>query len=285
MDPPVSDGWSVGVVVPARDEADRVEACLSSLRTTLRASLRDGSCREARIVVVADRCHDDTASVARGALGPWDEVVEVDDGNVGAARRRGTCRLLELLGHGGRAASARTWLLTTDADTVVPVDWVGAHLRLADAGAAGVAGVVRVDTFADHAVHADAIRRRFDHTYASHPDGTHPHVHGANLGVRADAYLAAGGWPTLATAEDHALWARLRADGWPTVSSIEAWVTTSGRRTGRAPLGFAGHLADLAPAVGYPNGGSEDLADPPDRIRVSDLVADVVDLAAAATPS
>jgi len=246
-------GWSVGVVVPARDEADRIAACVSSLRASLWASLGDGSCGEARIVVVADRCRDATATVARGPLGLLDEVVEVDYGNVGAARRRGTDGLLELLGYGGRAAAKRTWLLTTDADTVVPVDWVAAHLRLAEAGAAGVAGVVRVDTFADHAEHADAVRRRFDVTYAIHPDGTHPHVHGANLGVRADAYLAVGGWPTLATAEDHALWARLRSDGWPTVSSIEAWVTTSGRRVGRAPLGFAACLADLAPAVGHSN--------------------------------
>ncbi len=248
----MNDGWSVGVVVPARDEADRIAACVSSLRASLRASLGDGSCGEARIVVVADRCRDATATVARGPLGLLDEVVEVDYGNVGAARRRGTDRLLELLGH-GRAAAKRTWLLTTDADTVVPVDWVAAHLRLAEAGAAGVAGVIRIDTFADHPEHADAVRRRFDDTYATHPDGTHPHVHGANLGVRADAYLAVGGWPTLATAEDHALWARLRSDGWPTVSSIEAWVTTSGRRVGRAPLGFAACLADLAPAVGNSN--------------------------------
>lgn len=312
----MTEGWSVGVVVPARDEADRIGACLFSLRASLGACLDDGSCRQARIVVVADRCGDATAVAARRALGPHDEVLEVDVGNVGAARRHGTDRLLGLLGPGGgrtpdtRCASgtsdpsvrpsvgpavgpvdrARTWLLTTDADTVVPLDWVGAHLRLAEAGTAAVAGVVRVDTFAAHAVHADAVRRGFADTYAMHPDGTHPHVHGANLGVRADAYLAAGGWPALTTAEDHALWVRLRTGGWPTVSSIDAWVTTSGRPVGRAPRGFADHLVDLAPAVGHSNvsadraggtpSGQQDRGDGTSGLVGLADVADVVDLAA-----
>jgi hypothetical protein len=251
--------------------------------------------------VVADRCGDATAAAARQVLGPCDEVLEIDLGNVGAARRHGTDRLLDLFGvhepggagtsdtGGGPAGRSRTGLLTTDADTVVPPDWVGAHLRLADAGAAAVAGVVRVDTFAGHAVHADAVRRGFADTYAMHLDGTDPHVHGAHLGVRADTYLAAGGWPTLTTAEDHALWVRLRTGGWPTVSSIEAWVTTSGRPVGRAPRGFADHLVDLAPAFGHPNelaeragssaSGLQGRDDGTELIGRAD-VADVVDLAA-----
>ena len=35
--------------------------------------------------------------------------------------------------------------------------------------------------------------------------GQHAHVHGANLSFRASAYLEAGGFPELPTAEDHAL--------------------------------------------------------------------------------
>ena len=48
-------------------------------------------------------------------------------------------------------------------------------------------------------------KSRFRMTYQINTDGTHPHVHGANLGMRADAYLAAGGWNPLPTAEDHDL--------------------------------------------------------------------------------
>jgi RNA polymerase sigma-70 factor (ECF subfamily) len=44
-------------------------------------------------------------------------------------------------------------------------------------------------------------------------------VHGANLGIRASAYLAAGGFPPLPTAEDHALLAAaIRADPWGPVA-------------------------------------------------------------------
>ena len=39
-------------------------------------------------------------------------------------------------------------------------------------------------------------------------DGTHRHVHGANLGVRADLLDAVGGWRRLHTGEDHDLWQR-----------------------------------------------------------------------------
>ena len=80
-------------------------------------------------------------------------------------------------------------------------------------------------------------------TYQINSDNTHPHVHGANLGMRADAYLAAGGWNPLTTAEDHDMWGRLRAHTGAHLSDARLQVLTSGRRTGRAPLGFAGALA------------------------------------------
>ncbi len=241
------DGWAVGVVVPARDEAERIGPCLRAIRASLRASGRP----QAPIVVVADGCRDDTSALAGAALGPADAVVVADLANVGAARRVGTAHLLRLLGvDHGRSAASRTWLLGTDADSTVAPDWVAAHLRLARAGAAGVAGIVRVDSFAEH---PPVVASRFEGSYRLHADGSHPHVHGANIGVRADAYLDVGGWPRVATAEDHALWRRLRAAGWPTVSSIDPGVTTSGRRGGRAPNGFAGHLLALGEAPGRPS--------------------------------
>ena len=76
-----------------------------------------------------------------------------------------------------------------------------------------------------------------------HPDGSHPHVHGANLGVRADAYLKAGGWSHVETGEDHDLWSRLTEAGLRRLSSSAITVLTSGRRVGRAPNGFAEALA------------------------------------------
>lgn len=84
---------------------------------------------------------------------------------------------------------------------------------------------------------------RFRLSYLIRADGTHPHVHGANLGIRADVYLRSGGWSDRATAEDHDLWNRLFQNRAKRLSVGWVRVLTSGRRIGRAPHGFAAALA------------------------------------------
>lgn len=230
--------WSVAVVIPARNEAATIDTCIEAALAAL-----DG-CGGAdhTVVVVADRCGDDTAERARRRLGHHGVVLECDDANVGRARHRGARLALD---QWPGARRDRIWLATTDADSIVPAEWLQSQLRRADEGYAAVAGVVRVDSFDGLAPHVAA---RWAAAYAVAADGTHLHIHGANLGVRADAYEDVGGWPLVATAEDHALWTRLQAGGWATVSTIDAGVTTSGRRHGRAPLGFAHHLRALEAA-------------------------------------
>jgi hypothetical protein len=68
-------------------------------------------------------------------------------------------------------------------------------------------------------------------------------IHGANIGVRADAYLRAGGWADLKTVEDRDLWRRLLHTGAVTRSTAHIEVATSGRRVGRVPNDFADALA------------------------------------------
>jgi hypothetical protein len=75
--------------------------------------------------------------------------------------------------------------------------------------------------------------------------GPHPHVHGANLGIRASAYLAAGGFPPLRTAEDHALLAAATRAGCMVAQASDIAVETSGRRLARAPRGFGDLLRTL----------------------------------------
>lgn len=208
---------------------------MASLRAALRASGAPGW-----IVVVADGCSDDTADRARRALGAQGEVVECRAMSAGRARRLGTDRLLERL----ESAARDTWLATTDADGEVPITWLTTQLRLADVGADAVAGVVRLDDACDPRLAGLHVA-----SYRLDPDGTHPHVHGANLGVRAEAYVDVGGWRDLAVGEDHDLWDRLGDRGWVRLSSIESWVTTSGRCEGRAPDGFAADLAALDAAT------------------------------------
>jgi glycosyltransferase involved in cell wall biosynthesis len=225
--------WSVAVVVPAHDEAALIPLCLASIAV---ASAAVAGRALVSTFVVADACADATASVAR-AHGA--EVIEVSYRNVGAARASG---VRAALGAPGLAPAQRTWLASTDADTVVPPDWLGHQLDLADAGFVAVAGVVRVDSFLDHPAGTESA---FAEHYATEPGASHTHVHGANIGVRADAYLRAGGWEALGLAEEHDLWRRLGAAGERCLATTTLWVTTSGRTKGRADGGFADLLAGL----------------------------------------
>jgi hypothetical protein len=119
----------------------------------------------------------------------------------------------------------------------VPLDWIAVQLSLADAGVAAVAGIVRLAE--DGSAEAHELYRA---AYVTGTDGTHGHVHGANLALRADAYLDAGGWSDAALAEDHCLWERLKRRGWQLASPVSSTVITSPRLSGRAPRGFADWL-------------------------------------------
>jgi len=222
--------WTVGVVVPAQNEESTIEKCIH----TILISLERARVREAWVVIVADDCTDETVAFARRALGRRGEVLEIQARSAGAARRMGAARVLE---HFKDVESRHLWLANTDADTHVPADWIAVQLSLADSGVTGVAGIVRLDTGGDAAAHDI-----HNATYELSPLGTHTHVHGANLSMRADAYLDVGGWSKLPLAEDHCLWRRLRLRGWRVSSPVQSVVITSPRLEGRARGGFADSL-------------------------------------------
>jgi glycosyltransferase involved in cell wall biosynthesis len=225
--------WHIAVLIPARDEAALLPRCLRSVQQAC-ALLPAGVTSD--VIVMSDGSCDETVPIARVMLhGTRGAVLETDACNVGIARALAAQTALVRY----RGNLSQCWLANTDADCEVPQTWLLDQLRLAQRGYTAVAGIVDVDCFAEHRAIVEA---RFRMTYQINADGTHPHVHGANLGVRADAYLMAGGWNALATAEDHDLWRRLCVDG-NHVSDARLQVTTSGRRVGRAPLGFAGALA------------------------------------------
>jgi cellulose synthase/poly-beta-1,6-N-acetylglucosamine synthase-like glycosyltransferase len=222
--------WSVGVVIPAHDEELTIETCILSV---LR-SLSTGGVEKHWIVVVADHCTDRTIERARRALRGAGEVLEVRAHSAGAARRAGAARVLQ---HWHTLDHAEIWLANTDADSYVREDWVTVQLGLADEGVTAVAGIVHLDAAGSAAAH-EAFRR----SYLTSAQGTHTHVHGANLSVRADAYEDVGGWSNLALAEDHCLWGRLRSRGWRVSSPVSSVVITSSRLQGRAKGGFADTL-------------------------------------------
>jgi hypothetical protein len=162
-------------------------------------------------------------------------VIECAVGSPGAARRLGVAAVLR---HFTEKNPRRVWLANTDADSHVPADWVDTHLQHADANAEAVAGIVQLDPYGL----SEDLRELYDRIYVLAPDGTHTHVHGANLGVRADAYLEAGGWSDVAVAEDHCLWNRLLRRGSRLFSPVASVVHTSARLRGRAVGGFADTL-------------------------------------------
>lgn len=205
---------SVAVVIPARDEADLIVRCLASIGAE-------------RIIVVADSCVDNTAQIARSRGA---EVIEITDANVGVARAVGCEAALR--------HPDIDWIACTDADSAVPPNWIDEQLRLAAMGADVVVGTVRPD-FAD----LTALQTRA--WLATHQPGVaNGHVHGANLGIRASAYLSVGGFAPVSEHEDNDLVDRLAAAGFTITPTAAIDVLTSGRAFGRTPGGYARYLRD-----------------------------------------
>jgi glycosyltransferase involved in cell wall biosynthesis len=256
---------AVAVIVPARNEQEYVGACLRSIRRAL-DELPAGIATT--VTIVLDRCVDRTPDRVGALIERWPQASALWVAAVGGVaavgvRRAGTAAGPEpayivagsgvgaLRDLGVRDALARlvahppaaTWLLSTDADTTVAPDWALAHLELAGTGACGVAGVAELA--GDAPLSPDARRRYRAIVDGGLDDDRHRHVYGANLGVRADAYLRVGGFPADGAGEDHGLWHRLRCAGYPLVAPTAVRVQTSARTRGRA----AGGLADLLLAL------------------------------------
>ena len=218
----------IAVVVPVNDEERALPRCLHAL--TIAAAR---VAMPVAVMVVLDACTDRSAAVTAEFRTQGVEAITVDEHCVGAARAAGMTALLDRLGHTG------TWLATTDADSVVPPDWLSAQLRYAKAGAGVVAGTIAVDDWEDR---DDSIRDRATTDYRAAP---HRHVHGANMSFAASAYRAAGGFRPVTFDEDVALVAAFQANGEPIAWATDLPVVTSARRDARAPRGFASYLTEL----------------------------------------
>ena len=227
---------NVGVVVPAADEEDLLPACLDALDTARAELARHRPHIEVRTVVVLDSCTDGSAAIVHARTGI--EAAPVSVRLAGAARNAG-CALVVA----GGAASDRLWLASTDADSRVPPNWLTGMVELAEAGADFVLGTVRPA----ETLPAD-VAATYRAAYMS-ADG-HPHVHGANLGIRAATYLELGGWPKLGSGEDVALAARAMAAGVATIRTSRFPVATSTRLCARAPYGYSSYLRGLAERAG-----------------------------------
>lgn len=227
----------VAVVVPARNEEERIGACLASVMDGVRHLRRAHPRITCDLFVVLDRCTDGTSAVAarHGAL-----LVRSDAGRVGAARRLGARRAHARIRRSGLGPE-HVWLANTDADTTVPDTWLTDQMDLAADGIDMVVGTVTPSGL------EPALRDRW---CANHTLGEgHSHVHGANLGVRLSAYLSVGGFADVAVHEDLDLVTRVRATTPRWVATHRTSVTTSGREQSRIEGGFASYLSGLGDAT------------------------------------
>ncbi len=206
----------IAVIISAHNDEARLPACLRAVREASRRRRLGG---EAVLrLVVLDACTDGSAAIARegGA-----HTLSLQVCNIGAARAQGAQWAIE---RGAR------WLAFTDADSVVAPDWLSVQLALEADVVCGTLGV------RDWGQDGERIRRHYEAHYTD-ADG-HRHVHGANLGVSAEAYRLAGGCHPMACSDDVALVCALQACGATIAWSAAPRVATSAQRLFKAPSGF-----------------------------------------------
>lgn len=226
----------IGVCIPAHNEEERIQACLDSV---IEAALCPGLRGEPVVVaVVLDACSDRSLDIVQATIArhPACAAYGVEHAslslfNVGRARAE-ACRIA--LSRGAR------WLAFTDADSTVSPHWLADQLSL---GCDVVCGTVSVrpGDWASHGPFAEAARLGFAAGYQDR-DG-HRHIHGANLGVRADLYHASGGFAPMACSEDEHLVRSLERLGARIAWSAKPRVETSGRPRSRVAGGFASALS------------------------------------------
>lgn len=246
--PPHPDLHAV-VVIPARDEEQRITACLRAL-----ASQRDMYAGSYEVIVILDGCRDNTLQVIQQTVRLHQQftihtVTLQQPQGVGRARRLGmdiACRrLMSLERQDGLIASS-------DADTIVAGDWLSAQIALSRSGAAAIGGLIELDPTEQHALDplALAVRERgatmrlvsaIEQTAGAAPV-EHPYFSGASLALTAAVYQRCGGLPVRAALEDEALAHALTRQGIAIHRPRHVRVRTSARTDGRAPRGLAQDL-------------------------------------------
>ncbi|KAA9325290.1 glycosyltransferase [Hymenobacter busanensis] len=277
--PPAAE-LEICVIVPAKDEADRVEATLLALAQQVTAAGQPFAPERYEILLLANNCSDDTAAVARRfaarhphlALHVLETTLPPAEAHVGRARRLlmdAACRRLEAVGRPlGLIAS-------TDADTRVAATWLAATLAEVAAGADAVGGRILPETTApgcptrrlhlrDAAYRLLCARLEVLIDPLDHDPWPRHHQHfGGSLTLTAAAYRRVGGLPVVPFLEDEALCRLLRHHDLRLRHSPHVRVVTSARQQGRVAVGLSWQLREWAQ---YCAEGREPLVDNPVRL-------------------
>lgn len=248
------------VAIPTKDEAERLPVCLNALaeqRDLERRALAPGAFG---VIIFANNCSDGSAEVARSMASRLPFQTRVCEAS-----------LLPTFAHAGGARRvamdlADAWLserndhdgviLTTDADSRVPQDWIARNLAAIAAGADAVLGRVALDAEGERLPAALHSRGALEAAYEvllteiaalldpldHNPWPHHATISGATIAITREAYRLVGGLPCVPLGEDKALIARLRRYDVRIRFCPLIEVTTSGRIFGRAPGGVADTL-------------------------------------------
>jgi hypothetical protein len=231
-------------VIPARDEQDRIGACIEALagQTVATAAYE--------VILVADACADRTEEVAvrtAAALGVKLSVVHGSGEGSGYARRLGmdlAASRLESLG------IASGLIATTDADTRPAADWLERQLEHVALGARAIAGLIELDSEEAAALPIAVLqqreregRRRLHAVREIDPNAQHHHFGGASIGVTANIYRRVGGLPLVVDLEDEAFARELVDHGVKIARPLDVRVRTAARTQGRARRGLSTDLA------------------------------------------
>jgi hypothetical protein len=246
------------VCVPARDEADRLPILLDALA---RQDV-DGPIRVS--ILINNTVDDSVAAVAR-AQAAWGERLHLAVACHELPPERahaGTARRLVMEAGLARIDPDRGVLISTDADTRPPSDWISAMLRAIDAGLDIVGGRIVVDDAEPLAAAMDAMQVKLDRYWACvraieddidpcrwDPAPRHGDHTGASLAILAPLYRAAGGVPAIPAGEDRALVEAAVAAGGRLGHPMSVWTRVSARTIGRATGGMADHMQALSDRV------------------------------------
>jgi cellulose synthase/poly-beta-1,6-N-acetylglucosamine synthase-like glycosyltransferase len=181
-----------------------------------------GSPVEVAVVVVLDSCTDNTLRIVQ-ALGV--DYLTVDAHRVGAARRVGVDYLIN---------KGCDWICTTDADSMVTVNWLQHQVTLIDTHKADmICGGV-------HAIFDEPLHEETQAHYEKliTQSVSQHRVYGANLSFSAKAYLSVDGFNNVAFNEDVSLVNKFKKAGHRVIWSGEVMVHTSFRKNSRAPVGL-----------------------------------------------
>lgn len=246
---PPDPSLRASVVVPARDEEERVAGCLEALAAQL--GVEPGAYE---VVLVLDACADATAERAAAAAAGCPElpviVLEGPGRGSGPARALGMDLACERL-HALRRPHGL--VVSTDADSVVAPDWLAAQLAVAARGGRAIGGRIELcpveaallppGVIERHAERGRERHRAVMAARAARSEAEHWQFSGASMALTAETYAAVGGLEDVPDLEDERLERTLRGHGVPIERSLSVRVRTSARVEGRAERGLARDLA------------------------------------------